>query len=1140
MAREEHERAEAIFLAARKCDFAARARLLDRLCGEDAELRRHVEEMLAGLPTEAAWSDDETGSFPTIALPLLAPPSPFGPGAMLEGKIRIEGVLGEGGMGTVYRGVHVALERPVAVKLIRPSLVRMPGAVERLRREALAVARLRHPNVVAVYDFGSSEATGAYIVMEYVDGETLADVLAREKPMRLAAADELLAQIAAAAHAAHEVGVVHRDLKPQNILLEKGAAPRVKVLDFGVAKLLEAQPAGPASTVDGVFIGTPLYGSPEQANGTGCDARSDVYALGCILYEMVAGRPPFVGPGVQRILAQHASERPEPPSRLNDTLPEWLDAVVMRALDKSPEKRFQTAAGLAEALTARIGGEARTTGETGMATVASDGALRPPNNLPAPLTSFVGREREVDALVEAAARASLVTLVGPGGVGKTRLALRAAGALLDRSATTGTRFEECWYVDLAPVADAPGVARTLAAVVGARADSDEELAGAIASRLAPLRALVVVDNCEHLAAACARLLAPLLATCPGLRVLATSRAKLHVAGESIFTVEPLALGSAGGVAGASEAARLFVDRAKLVAADFRPTERDLATIAEICGQVDGLPLAIELAAARVRILSVHQIRDRLRDRLRLLTSAETTGRHESLRAAIDWSYGMLGESEAALFARLSVFAGGLTIDAAEIVCEGGAVAAFDALDLIAGLADKSLVAVARGEREARYLLLDTIREYAAEKLGAEDEALFRARHRDYYLEMAETAARELHGREGSTWGARLETEINNLRAALAWSRDEEGDGVAFLRLAVALHVFFYERGYLGEGRDWLEAAIARAGDEAPVALRTLALTAAGNFALDQGDVDAARALQERSLEISREAGDAAGIASGLHNLGNILQHTGDYAGARARFEESLGLCRELDRPHNVALSLYTQACVALETAEWQRAGELLAESRAIYASIEHAYGLSLVGMLRAYEAALRGDMQRVESLLDEALDLATAADNRHNVSAIPLYRANVARHAGRFDDAEAHGAAALAAFRALGDKDCAAATLYVLARTARARGDLALAASRNAECLALRVRMGQRKGLAECFEEGAANASASGDAARGARLLGAADAIRREIGAPVYPVDTAERAAERAAIRAALGDAPFAAAFADGARLSERDAVALA
>ena len=1137
MTRERHARLQAVFLGASQRVGDERVRYLDEECAGDPELRREVEELLAFHTTAAVSGAGVSGQFDSAEV---------GVGTIIDGKIRIESVIGEGGMGTVFRGVQLALERPVAVKIIRPVLVAVPGVIERLRREALAIARLRHPNVISIYDFHASPDMGAYLVMELIEGEPLGETVAREGRLRTPLAVTIVQQICAAVQAAHDVGVVHRDLKPQNILLESPAtSPCVKVLDFGIAKLIEDSATGNSLTGEGALLGTPTYMSPEQASGMPADARSDIYSIGCILYELVTGEPPFPGHNIARLLVNHVSTPPVPPSQRARGVAPWLDPVVLKALAKEPDERYQSPSAMASALAdglrevtspraigrAEAGAPARVTAPPRPSTTASGSihdretvldAARTTNNLPTLPTSFVGRERVVADVVDALESSRLVTLTGPGGIGKTRIAFRAASLLL------GAGPDGVWFVDLSQVADPAGVARAVAATFEVRADSDADAVAAVVRRLEPLNALLVLDNCEHVVAAAGVLLGELLGGCPRLRALATSREPLHVEGESVYPVPPLAPpGGDDPIRG--EDVQLFVARAQLVSSSFQPAAGDLAEIAEICAHLDGLPLAIELAAARTRILTVHQIHERLRDRLKLLRSGEDATRHGSLAAALDWSYDLLGPAERLLFDRLSVFAAGFTIDAIEAVCTGDDLDAEDTLDILAGLVDKSLVAVSHTGREAHYSLLETIRAYASRKLADRGEAeRLRARHHDYYLALAEAGAREMKGREGAAWGARLAEEIDNLRAALAWSRDEADSGLPLVRLANALHVFFYERGYLAEGREWLEAAIARIDDATPAAMQTEALTGAGNLAHDQGDLEAARVHHERALEIHRRQGETGGVATALHNIGNILMLRGDYAAAREHFEESGRILAGGGRPQNVALSLFSQGCLAAETGDWERARALVAEAEALFTSIDYAYGLSLVRTSQAYMAMMQGDLDAAGSLLDRALAASRQVENRHNVTSVTLFHGNVARLGGRLAEAETRATAALDEFRAIGDRDCSSAALLCLARTARAASRLDRAASRLAESLALRSQLGMKKGLAECFEEAAAIALAGGEADAAARLLGAAAALRGRIGAPVAPVDAPALEAAREAAMSALGAEAFAAATAAG------------
>jgi tRNA A-37 threonylcarbamoyl transferase component Bud32 len=703
---ERWQRVEAVLRRALECAPSARSAVVAEACGGDAELVREIESLLA--------NHDATGSF--LREPLLAPgsgqelwgqegvagelqrggqraaPVPEANeadallGTSIDGKYRIEALLGRGGMGAVYRATQLQLERPVAIKLIRNDQLGAGAALARFRREALAVARLKHPHIVAVYDFGLASEVGAYIVMEYVEGRSLRQELGEHARLPLPLVRELMQQVCSGVQAAHEAGIVHRDLKPDNIVLER-AAGRVaaKVLDFGIARLQDASRLTSSGlTMSGARIGTPAYMSPEQCRGEEADARSDVYALGCVLYELVTGRPPFVGRSAASLLDQHVNEAPRPPREVVGEVTPELEAALMRALAKAPGERPQTVEAFGRALGVSRdaggvatgapggstgGGEVRTTAREGVGA----GKERVPNNLPQAMTRFVGREQQIAEVRASLERARLVTLTGPGGMGKTRLALEVGRAVL------GEYGDGVWLVELAPLRDPALVAQTVAAALGVREERGRTMDASVAAWLEGKQVLLVLDNCEHLVEACARLTQRLLAGSRGLRMVATSREALGVGGEAVWAVPALDVGAPGAAgpeeALSSEAARLFVDRAALVRPGFAASEANAPAIAALCRRLEGIPLAIELAAARVKVLSVEQMLEKMNDRFRLLTGGSRTApsRQQTLRAAIDWSYELLTEVERVLLRHLSVFAGGWSLYAAEAVCgeEGG-------------------------------------------------------------------------------------------------------------------------------------------------------------------------------------------------------------------------------------------------------------------------------------------------------------------------------------------------------------------------------------------------------------------------------------------------------------------------------------
>jgi predicted ATPase len=536
-----------------------------------------------------------------------------------------------------------------------------------------------------------------------------------------------------------------------------------------------------------------------------------------------------------------------------------------------------------------------------------------PNNLPVQLTSFVGRERELDEVARLLAETRLLTLTGPGGTGKTRLALQAAADALEAFP------DGVWLAELAALADPALVPQAVAQAVGVREEPGRPLPATLADALRPERVLLVLDNCEHLLDACARLADALLRAAPHVRLLCTSREALGIAGEAVWRVPSLPVPADGGAAasGADAAAlaryaavRLFAERAAVVQPGFALTADNVAAVAEVCARLDGIPLALELAAARVRVLPPRQLLARLDDRFRLLTDGSRTAseRHQTLQAAVDWSYALLAEPERALFARLAVFAGGWTLEAAEAVGAdpgGGGIAAEEGLDLLTRLADKSLVvAEEQPDGTAHYQLLETLRQYARQKLAARGPAVdaLRRRHAAHYLALAEEAAPHLTGPQQLVWLARLEAERDNLRAALRWYLDG-GEAAAGLRLAEALWAYWYLRHLRAEARAWCAELLTAPGTGKAGASRARALRLAGVATGNIGDAAGARPLLEEGLALARELGDDALVAAALRDLGYLSRLRGDYAAAHRQFNEALAVFRRRGDRWDVADTL---------------------------------------------------------------------------------------------------------------------------------------------------------------------------------------------------------------------------------------------
>jgi predicted ATPase/DNA-binding CsgD family transcriptional regulator len=601
-----------------------------------------------------------------------------------------------------------------------------------------------------------------------------------------------------------------------------------------------------------------------------------------------------------------------------------------------------------------------------------------PNNLPLALSSFVGRTEAMAKVRRLLASTRLLTLTGSGGVGKTRLALEVSTGLLDDFA------EGVWWVDLAPLCEDDLVAYTIAMTLGLPDDPARSTVATLSRHLRDRDLLLVLDNCEHLIGECAELAGQLLRYAPRLRMMATSREALGIDGETVWSVPPLSLPCLEEIPTResllqSEAGQLFLERAWAIQPDLLLSEAVARAIAQICCRLEGIPLAIELAAARVRALSVSQIAAHLDDLFRLLTEGSRTAlpRHRTLQATIEWSYDLLSGPEQRLFERLAVFVAGFSLEAAEAVASDpagpGAALAGGVLDLLSRLVLKSLVAMREGE-PVRYGMLDSVRQYAWKRLLASGELeRIRERHLTHYLEVAERAESELTGAEQVTWLRLLESEHDNLRAALLWSQ-ESGAGQAGLRLATALAAFWLRVGYLSEGSGWIERALAACEEAGP--LRAKALYQAGRLAQAGGDYEQALALTSQSLALSRQLENKQGMARALGLMGRITHAQGDRDRARPLLEEGLTLARESGDERTIARTLLFLGDLCLRQGAHEQAATLLHEALGLYQGMGDswsvAWALGALGDL----ARLQGDHQRAVGLLQLSLALYQELDSK--------------------------------------------------------------------------------------------------------------------------------------------------------------------
>jgi predicted ATPase/DNA-binding CsgD family transcriptional regulator len=623
------------------------------------------------------------------------------------------------------------------------------------------------------------------------------------------------------------------------------------------------------------------------------------------------------------------------------------------------------------------------------------------NNLPLALSSFVGRMEALATVQHLLAKTRLLTLSGPGGVGKTRLALEAARALQEA-------FEDgVWWVDLSPLGEPGLVAQSVIEALALPDDPTRSEVALLRRYLRHKSLLLVLDNCEQVIGECAELAQQLLSRCARLRILATSREALGVAGEAVWSVPPLSIPCLDGIPTLesltqSESGQLFLERARAVQPDLPTTEPVVSAMAQVCCRLDGIPLAIELAAARVHVLSVPEIAARLDDRFRLLRGGSRTAppRHQTLKAAIDGSYDLLAEPERQLFRRLAVFVGGFTLEGAEAVAGDVAgpetVSAMSLVDLLSRLVTKSLVVVIAGQ-QTRYRMLETLRQYAWERLVAAGELeQMRRRHMAYYLQFAERAEQGLYGGDQVEWLKSLEIEYDNLRTALLWCA-EVGSPEDGLRLAASLGGFWLRVGYLTEGSGWLERALAACQHTGPV--RAWALYQAGRLAELRGDYEQALAFAKQSLTLSQELEDERAIARALGLMGWITHAQGDRDRARPLLEQGLAMARKTGDERTVARILIYLSDLRLRQAALDEVDPLLYESLALYEGMGDKWGMAWAHGTLGEVARLRRDYAQAVAHLQLSLVLYQDLDSRSEIPYPLEALALAAADQGQFEQA---------------------------------------------------------------------------------------------------------------------------------------------
>lgn len=890
----------------------------------------------------------------------------------LLNRYRIEAEIGKGGMGIVYQAHDVLLDRVVAIKFLSSSEIEETGK-ERLLQEARTVAKLNHPNIVSVFDAGESNGV-PFLVMELVYGETLRSY----RRAHLLETLNITRDICNALEHAHTKGIIHRDLKPENIIIS--ASQTVKLMDFGLARTANQKHL----TKEGLVFGTFAYLAPELIEGGAASIQSDLYALGVILYELLTGTLPFTGT-ISEIISQHLYAKVKPPSEINPNVPAWADDLVAGLLQKRPEERPASARD--------VTGVIENQSKPPEITFPYKVEFKTRNNLPSQLTSFVGREKEIEQIHNAVRSNRLVTLTGVGGTGKTRLALQVAAKLLNDFS------DGVWFVELAPVTDREKVPQSVALALQLREIGEKTTREAVTEFLSAQENLLILDNCEHLIDICAEFSNHLLQHCPELKIITTSREPLGIVGEIIWSVPSLSFPThetdfTEELWDSFEAIKLFIERAQAVQPAFKKTGTNYKTISQICKRLDGIPLALELAAARVRNMNIEQVASRLDDRFRLLTGGSRTAlpRQQTLNALVDWSYNLLSDIEKLLFQRLAVFIGLFTLEAAEKICARGRINEVDVFDTLQRLVDKSLVNIEERDGDTYYRLLETIRQYGQDKLFSSTEVNDLVKqHNKYFFELTGFAEKELRGPNQIKWLNHLNAMFDNIRAALEASI-ETNQTKAALELALNLEWFWFIRGRQREASDWFQRVLSMPDVDFHPEVTSGLLSQMAHHTWIQLGSKKALPFANQALDMARFHKHKHNTAKALCVLGVILANDGNFTESHPALDESKKLFEEIGDRWNFARTYMAMGLLYSRQENSVDALSIFKQALELFREIGDGYFIASASRWVGHLTVELGEVNDGLKLLNESIIAAQKLKSTFEVFASIWSMAIIAQH----------------------------------------------------------------------------------------------------------------------------------------------------